>query len=369
MSESPNQSRLIFIEGLPSTGKSTNAGILFSQLERNGKKARWIHEVARPHPTLFFYEAYMDDKEYLEFITRYPHSASTLEHILIRRNNGIGIDLLEVEWNYYEQIGSNAFMDLKKHDVWNFDLERYKQVALEKWEYFVEKQLQSDEIAILDSCIFQFQIYTFILADAPLTQLQSFIEAIYKITAPLKPSLIYLHRKNTDDTIDYLVKDRGSAFLERIWERDKHRPYYRNRPTGAEGYKMFLRDYGDYARMLFDSAPISKLSFEITEGNWKAYVELLLNFLNLSYVPSHGFALPCGTYINEELNQRIQVVEGYLFTPDGGKKQLLPKSSTEFYIHDLPVIMKLDGDSIIIEGEQLCDRWTTTGTIFQKQSL
>lgn len=40
MSQTFNQSRLILMEGLPSTGKSTNAGILFRQLERNGKNAR-----------------------------------------------------------------------------------------------------------------------------------------------------------------------------------------------------------------------------------------------------------------------------------------------------------------------------------------
>ncbi|GGE02889.1 hypothetical protein [Paenibacillus nasutitermitis] len=369
MEQTLNQSKLILMEGLPSTGKSTNAGILFSQLERNGKKARWIHEVARPHPTLFFYEAYMEDKEYLEFIARYPHTAAILEQLLIKRKNGIGIDLLDVEWNYYEYLGSDSFTDLKKYDVWNFDLERYKQVAIEKWEHFVEKQLHSNEIAILDSCIFQFQAYTFILADAPFIQLQSFIEAIYKIISPLNPSLIYLYRDNTDDTIDYLVKCRGTAFLERIWERDKHQRYYRNRPPGAESYKMFLRDYGSCARMLFDSVPTSKLSLEITEGNWNDYVDLLLNFLNLSYVPSRSFTLPNGTYMCEEINQQIQLVEGHLITPDGAKKKLMPRSSSEFFIHDLPVIIRLDGERIIIKGEQLCDRWTTSGAIYQKLSL
>jgi hypothetical protein len=78
--------------------------------------------------------------------------------------------------------------------------------------------------------------------------------------------------------------------------------------------------------------------------------------------------LPSGTYINEELNQKLQLDGGYLFTPEGGKKKLVPRSSTEYYIHDLPVIIRFEGERIIIEGEQLCDRWTTYGTIFHKQS-
>ncbi|WP_419884660.1 hypothetical protein [Paenibacillus sp. B-A-8] len=362
-----NQSRLILMEGLPSTGKSTNAGILFQQLEQNGEQARWIHEVARPHPTLFFYEAYMENEEYLEFIASYPHTVPILEQLLIKRKRGIGIDLLEVEWNYQEYLGSDAFTELKRYDVWNFDLERYKQVAIEKWEHFVKKQLHSNQIVILDSCIFQFQIYTFILADAPFIQLQSFIEEIYKIISPLQPSLIYLYRNNTDDTIDYLAKSRGTAFLERIWERDNHQPYYRNRPSGAEGYKMFLRDYGRYARKLFDSAPISKLSLEISESRWEDYVDSQLNFLGINYLPFCGFTMPYGTYRCEEINEQLQLVEGHIITPDGSKKKLVPKSGSEFYIHDLPVIIRLDGECLIIKGEQLCDRWTTNGVIYQKQ--
>lgn len=369
MSQTLNQSRLILMEGLPSTGKSTNAGILFQQLERNGKNARWIHEVARPHPVLFFYEAYLEDQEYLEYITNYPHTAKILDQLLIKRDRGVGIDLLEVEWNYKEYLGSDAITALKKYDVWNFDLEYYKQVAIEKWEHFVEQQLHTDEIIILDSCIFQFQIYTFILADAPFIQLKSFIEVIYKMISPLKPSLIYMYRNDTEDTIDYLVEGRGTEFLERIWERDKHQPYYRNRPAGAEGYKMFLREYGKYARMLFDSAPLNKLSLEITERRWKDYVDLLLNFLNIYDIPSPSFTMPHGTYRCKELNQQLQLVEGHIITPDGAKKQLVPKSSSEFYIHDLPVIIRMDGESIIIKGEQLCDRWTINGAIYHKQPL
>ncbi|BBH24414.1 hypothetical protein Back11_57590 [Paenibacillus baekrokdamisoli] len=360
------RSRLILMEGLPSTGKSTNSGILLSQLERNGHRAKWVHEVARPHPTLFFYEACMEEHEYKDFITRYPHSVSILEPISMRRNNSIGIDLLEVEWNHSNQLGEDAYQQLKKYDVWNFTVDRYMKVALEKWEHFVNKQNYSDEIVILDSSLFQYQIYSLILADVPFTQLMAFIEAIYRIISPLHPSLIYLYREKTDDTINYLVRERGVTFLERIWNRDKERPYYKGRPAGAEGYKMFLRDYGEYAKLLFDSAPLPKLSVEITQGKWGEYVDLLLNFMDLSYIDPPKVVFPSGTYFNVELNQHIEIVGKYIVTPDGGRKHLEPKSDTEYYLHDLPVVIRLDENGIIIEGEQICDKWTTKGTVFQK---
>jgi hypothetical protein len=173
------------MEGLPSTGKSTNSGILLTQFERNGYKARWVHEVARPHPTLFFNEAYLEEVEYIDFITRHPHSSLILNKLIMKRNNSYGVDLLEVEWNYSEELGARACNDLKQYDVWNFTVDRYMKIAVEKWEHFVKGKIDSDEIVILDSSIFQFQIYSLLLANVPFNQLKSFIESLYAIISPL----------------------------------------------------------------------------------------------------------------------------------------------------------------------------------------
>ncbi|SFL56927.1 hypothetical protein SAMN03159341_107174 [Paenibacillus sp. 1_12] len=227
--------------------------------------------------------------------------------------------MLELEWNYFEVLGDYTFNELKQYDVWNFTMERYMKVTLEKWEDFVHKQNQFNEIVILDSSIFQFQIYSLILAGASFAQLKAFVETLFEIISPLNPSLVYLYRENTDDTIEYLEKNRGLHFLERIWDRDKNKPYYNDRPVGAEGYRMFLRDYGKYAKLLFDAAPIPKLCLEITDGKWGEYVELLLKFVNLSYVDLAEKEYPTGRYYNIELNQYIEIFNDYCLTPNGGK--------------------------------------------------
>ncbi|WP_409345276.1 hypothetical protein [Paenibacillus sp. MBLB4367] len=92
------QTRLLLIEGLPSTGKSTNSGIVFRQLERNGFHARWIHEVVRPHPTLFFNEAWLEPDEYSDYVSRYPDAATVTDPLIVKHGSAFGLDLLEIEW-------------------------------------------------------------------------------------------------------------------------------------------------------------------------------------------------------------------------------------------------------------------------------
>ena len=236
--------KLIILEGLPGTGKTTNSFCLLSHLERNGFAARWIHENSRPHPTSYFNEACLSYEELELFFQRFPHTRSIIEKIWMKRRTTIELDLMEIKWHYLQDFGDEAFEEINKFDVWNFTLDEYERVALEKWEVFASEASKASEVLLLDSSLFQFQIFTFLLKNAPYDRMQGFIQKLFNILAPLKPTLIYLYREKTEEAIAYLEKQRGVEFLEYIYERDKKEPFYENRPTGAEGMRQFLRHYG-----------------------------------------------------------------------------------------------------------------------------
>lgn len=361
------ETKLMMMEGLPSTGKSTNSSIIFSKLEQNGYIVKWIHEIARPHPTLFFYEACLEQYEFEKVIRTYPHTVPILNKIKRNLDHFICIDLLEIEWNHLELFREDALNALKKYDAWNFSLKRFMKVALEKWKHFATTQLQkTNEVIILDSSIFQFQIYTFLLENAPFDMLSDFIQSLYKIIKPLEPTMVYLYRDNFENTIEYLIKDRGIDWLNGIWERDKHLPYYQGKPLGVEGYKLFLRDYENSARRLFNQSPFNKLSLEITGGKWDEYVDQLLSFLNISFSQTPKVSLPYQKFFNSELNKVIEIYDDIFITPNGEQKRLSRKNNNEFYLNNIPVIIRLEEDQVVFTGEQLCERWTSTGTIFQR---
>ena len=88
--------KLIMLEGMAGTGKTTNSYFLQIQLERNKNKLKWIHEVARPHLTSFFDEAVLTYEEYSDFLKKYPKTVDILNKIAVFRKSTIGIDLLDV---------------------------------------------------------------------------------------------------------------------------------------------------------------------------------------------------------------------------------------------------------------------------------
>jgi len=359
--------QLIMLEGLPSTGKSTNSDFLRMQLERNGKKVKWIHEVSRPHPVLFFDEAGFTFGEYEKFLKSYPETAHILDNIAVFRKSTVGIDLHEIEWNYMDIIGESAYQALREFDMWNYPLDVYKKFALEKWEHFAEKALSGKgEIRIIDSAVFQFQIFAFLFKNRPYKELHDFVRQIFDIIEPMNPCMIYFYRENAEETIDYLEQNRGTQYLENMWERDKNQLYYHGKPQGAEGFRQFLRDYATSARLLFDSLDCRKMSVEISKSDWTSYENKMLSFLEIENIPSPKFLPLNGVYRNEELNYEI-TVDGLIITdPDGNKKKLTPKTANEFYAECLPMILRFENQGIVMTGLQINARWSTTGMIYRK---
>lgn len=359
--------KLILLEGLPCSGKSTNSGLILRQLERNGFSAEWVHEEARPHPTLFFNEACLSELEYRSFIDKYPEARKVLDEVAVKWKQTYSIDLLEIEWNHLKEFGEDAYKNLQTYDVWNFSLEQYKTVTLEKWRYFVQQASERpNHIIILDSSIFQYQIFTFLLVNAPYKELQSFIDELHTIIGPLNPALIYLYRENGEDSIKYLESVRGTGFLENIWRRDRHNPYYQDRPEGAEGFRQFLLDYDGFAKRLFQSAPCDKLGIDISNNEWQQVEEAILSFLELGRKPSTAHNHFAGLFVNKEHEFKIQVDGLTITDPGNAKKRLIPRTEHEFYIYDSPVVLKFNkgGSELIIGGNQLIKRWTTIGTVY-----
>ena len=360
--------RLIMLEGLPGTGKTTNSDFLRIQLELNGNKVNWIHEVSCPHPTSSFDEANFTIIEFKEFLKLNHQSSEILNNLAIFRKNTVGINLLEIEWNFKDIIDENVFKALRQYDVWEFSYDNFYKVTLDKWTKFVEKVLEnSKEIYILDSSIFQFLIFYILLKNEPYEHLEKLVHKIIELILPLNPCLIYFYRENTELTIDYLVKDRGINFLEWIYNRDKKQPYYKDKPKGAEGHKQFLRDYSKYAELLLGSINCRKLPIEISEGDWESYEISMLSSLKKNKKLLPKFYPINGVYKNDDKKYEIIVESLKMIDPNGKQRKLIPKNEKEFYIEGLPLILFFEEPGyIVLRGQQINAHWTIKGMKFKK---
>lgn len=360
-------SRLIMLEGLPGTGKSTNSHFLQMQLERNGHPVKWIHEVARPNPTQRVSESCFTHEEYLLFVKTYPQARDVLHHVAAFHHRTVGFDMLEIEWNYRSAIGDTVYKALQEYDSWIVKTEMRAEYMMDKWLSFAEKALlDKDCIYILDSSIFQFQLWGFLLENAPYKELESYIHRLIALVKPLNPALIYLYRENVEHTIGFLEKKRGVQSLEGIWQRDHPQPYYQDKPKGAEGFKHFLRDYAAIAARLYEAIDCKKISIDLSGDIWEQYEEQMLSFLCIQRKPAFDAVAPRGIYRNEALGLTIKIDDLTMQEPNGHIRTLTPKSENEFYVECLPTILRFDeSKQLVISAGQICEQWTTLGTVYR----
>ena len=360
--------RLILLEGLPGTGKTTNSYRLYEQLVLSGRDVRWLHEVSQPHPTLFFSEACLTKEEYPLFLEKYPETAAMLSSIAEIRATTVGIDYLTAARRLPGQESAAWYRELLRHDVMDFPLDRYEPTAYEKWEAFAQAASQEDTIYILDSAIFQYQIFTYLLNGAEYPRLAGFVRGIMHMLRPLRPALIFLYRENTEDSIAFIEKQRGIRDLESTWERDKERPYYRNKQQDVTAFFDFLKDYADCAARLYDESECEKMKIEITAQDWGLYEAEMLRFVGIARQDAPTYKAKDGTYVNAALGASFSIKDGILTDPEGARRRLSPKSQTEFFIEGLPeTLFFFAEDSARLCGQQIIPQWSEEGTVYERE--
>ena len=357
--------RLILLEGLPGTGKTTNSYRLFEQLVRNGWDVRWLHEVSQPHPTLFFTESCLTKDEYRLFTEKYPEAAEMLDSIAEVRATTVGIDHLTAARRMPGQESAAWYQELLQYDGMDLPLDRYEPAALEKWEAFVNAALGNDTIHILDSSIFQYQIFTYLLNGAEYPRLSGFVHRIMDMLRPLRPALIYLYREKAEDSIAFMEKQRGIRDLASTWARDKGRPYYRNKQQDVTAFFDFLKDYADCASRLYEEWACDKLKIEITAQDWTMYEAQMLRFFGIPHQEAPACKARDGSYVNAALQASLTIRDGILTDPEGTRRRLSPRSATEFFIEGLPETLCFRGDgTATLCGQQIIPQWSKTGTVY-----
>lgn len=362
------KNRLILLEGLPGTGKSTNSFKLYEQLIRSGIKADWIHEVSGPHPVLFFTESCMTQKEYRDFKLKYPEVAGLIDEVAEVRKTTVGIDQEALGRRSQKAREQAWYQELLQFDAFPTSLDRYELQALEKWEAFAKKAMKDeDTVFILDSSLFQYQIFTYLLKAATYKRLEAFVWKIAECIKPLNPLLIYLYREHTEDSIAYLKEQRGEQDLVSTWERDQGEPYYKSKQKDVTAFYDFLMDYATYAEDLFETLKIDKRKIEISENNWKAYEDEMLGFLDIHRVEIPEYMAPEGIFENTETGFSFTIQDNMMKDPEGVLRCLSPKSQEEFFVWGIPTILHFFGEnSIRLLGRQIIPQWTETGTIYTK---
>lgn len=210
--------RLLIIDGIPGSGKTTTATRIYNRLTSQGIRARCLLEQAENHPLLPPMEQY--------------YALNTDE-------------------------GADAFI----------------RQLVDRYSQFVEEQLSSSEdIAIIESVLFQDIISVSHLQGMNIAHLQSFTESLQLLLMPLNPHLIYYYHTDVEGQWRYICGIRGNEWGPVSFQSDE---------DFVQAGEVWSASQA-FIRAAIDAWPIPKLIIENKDYAWAEYNARIDSFVSES---------------------------------------------------------------------------------------
>ncbi|OPA73684.1 hypothetical protein BVG16_26680 [Paenibacillus selenitireducens] len=278
-----NHTRLILVEGIPGSGKTSTARYIKDQLDKNGIFNTLFLEGDLNHPADYEFVACLDLDEYEDLKDRYPE----LIHVIDQYTQVVKQYKL-IYYGKLQQLSiethKNLIDELVRFDVYNVSLDRYQELIVERWLNFVRQVQQSHGTVILECCFLQNPLTLMFgrFNQSKLT-ITDFIKRLEQIILPLNPKLIYFYQDDIRLTIDRVTNERSNEWLRHlIWYFTEQGYGKENGYHGLDGVCKVLKERKEYELDIINQLKIDKLTINNTESNWKAVLLEISDFLKVS---------------------------------------------------------------------------------------
>jgi hypothetical protein len=156
------------------------------------------------------------------------------------------------------------------------------------WQVFVASARQSRAVYVFDGQFFHGDMTGLFIANTAHVQIVQYIDRLVEIIQPLRPVFIYLYQTDVAWGLERTVAARGKSFLRRQVEWKVDSPYCAQRQyTGVSGWIQLYRDYRILTDELYARLPMPKLAIENSAGAWLQDEQLVLAFLGLAPAIDH----------------------------------------------------------------------------------
>lgn len=289
------KTKLILVDGITGSGKSTISHFIARQMQKNLIKVKWFHEDERKHPLRLYGEKYLRNKE-----------ESDIDY-----SRRIMIDYYSI------------------------------------WQNFIKKIKDDDIVYIVESFIFQdILFFPHFIYDIDRKKIKEFDHDVMDIIRSLDPVVIHFYQNDVELALKSNWKARGKSWSKSLIRSFGECQYCKNRHLkGESGVISLLKDFSDLTIELYNECNFRKIQIENSSHDWDKYRQQICDFLGIDnfqeeqdYKPFWNF---CGDYLGQGFICKIFQESGYLYM-DGfwqGLK-LLPITKNEVEVEGYPLRLK-----------------------------
>jgi hypothetical protein len=252
--------KLIIVEGLPGSGKSTTAQNVYEILKNKGINTELYCEGNYNHPADFDGVAYFNSEDFNLLQQAHSTNGDLLNKIKINYYNGYIIPyrkaIEEQQISFEEQL----FNDITKNDIYELPLEIHIELILSRWNDFVKKYINEDKVVIFECCFIQNPItVSMIRNNSPKDVTMSYISRLAEKILPLEPVLIYVEQEDIKASFNRVVCERPKVWFEGFEDYYTNQGYgLSNKLKGLDGVIKVLEARSRIEMNIYDSLKLIK---------------------------------------------------------------------------------------------------------------
>lgn len=264
--------KLILLEGIPGSGKTTAGIHLQCALEKKGLPVRFWREGNFDNPADFEGTARLNEGEYKSLVLRHAALSSLLQEHLVIQNSDYLLWYRKLQASYPHEIPQTLIEELSRYDIYDgLSLETYQRLILQRWRDFQRSANGSDEITILECCLLQNPL-TVMLArhNANPQKARQHVEQIAEIIANLHPLLIYLCPSDVRGALEHVRAERSKEWADFVIWYLTGQAY--GTSHGLDGYEGVIQFYEMRQRLeleIIRGLPIPALILDHVGTDWE----------------------------------------------------------------------------------------------------
>lgn len=209
-----NRTKLILVEGLPGTGKTTTAVFIANWLQERGVETAVFLEGDLNHPADFESVAYLSRQEYVDLLAQFPAETAFLQSQAIQDGEDTFFRYRALQQNYPD-LPELLISALAQYEIYELPVPTFQRLLLRRWQQFAETAVTGETVYIFECCFLQNPL-TMLLGrhDEPVSAAEAFILELADVVRGLRPCLIYLNPGDVRATLTKIAGERPSAWLD-----------------------------------------------------------------------------------------------------------------------------------------------------------
>lgn len=207
--------KLIIVEGIPGSGKSTQAAFIKALHDRHQVPNRLYLEGDYSHPADFESVACFTPGGFMDLLERYPTYHSLLEAHASRDGEDIFISYRSLPLRGDDSTAQQLLASLAARDVYEIPrAEIHRRLLRRRWERFAALAAAGDLVYIFECCFLQNPLTVLIgKHNLAAETVRAHLHDLAAIIRPLAPQLIYLQPADIAATLRRAAAERPAAWV------------------------------------------------------------------------------------------------------------------------------------------------------------